>query len=273
MARRRFTIFTAVASFRSGGAAVKPGARVKTVDKAMTLLSQFTAERGALGLSELARLAGLDKAAAHRLLAALARHGFVEQAGESRKYRLGPGFLTLARVREATAPLGRLAAAAAEALTETTGETAHVSVPGPSGMISVAIRLPHRANVINLDPAETLPFHATASGLAWLSSLKPAERAARLRPPLAAVTAATMTNPEAVAAAAELAAARGWSLCRDGYEIGVTGIAAPLLTPDGAFLAAIAVAAPSDRIEAQGAEALLPALLAARDGLARALGA
>lgn len=244
---------------------------MKTVDKAMALLSQFTVERGGMGLSDIARHAGLDKAAAHRLLAALARHGYVEQSEATRKYRLGPGFLALARVREATAPLGRLAAEAAAALTAETGETAHVSVPGPAGMLSVAIRLPSRANVINLDAAEVLPFHATASGLAYLGALTAQERAARLRPPLAAVTPATMTDPNAVAEAALRGRAEGWVIVRDGYEIGVTGIAAPALSASGAFLAAIAVAAPTARIDTQGVAGIVPPLLAARERLARAL--
>ncbi|MEX2520019.1 MAG: helix-turn-helix domain-containing protein [Paracoccaceae bacterium] len=141
---------------------------MKTVDKAMALLGQFTAARGEMGLTEISRLSGLDKAATRRILVALGGHGYVEQNPESRKYRLGPGFLTLAHVREATAPIGRVAAEAAAALTGATAETAHVSIPGPAGMIPAACKLPNRATVINLDPGQTLPLHATASGLIYL---------------------------------------------------------------------------------------------------------
>jgi len=63
---------------------------VKTVDKAMHLLNRFSIEQTEIGLSELARLADLDKAATRRLLVALAKHGYIEQSADTRKYRLGP---------------------------------------------------------------------------------------------------------------------------------------------------------------------------------------
>ena len=103
---------------------------MKTVDKAMTVLDQFTLENREVGLTELSKLAGLDKAATRRLLLALAKHGFVEQARETRKYRLGLGFLRLARVREATVPMERVAQEVADWLALKVNDTVHVSVPG-----------------------------------------------------------------------------------------------------------------------------------------------
>ena len=47
---------------------------MKTVDKAMTVLGQFSLENSEIGLSELSRLACLDKAATRRLLVALGKH-------------------------------------------------------------------------------------------------------------------------------------------------------------------------------------------------------
>lgn len=115
---------------------------MKTVDKALSVLDQFSLEKTEIGLSELSRMAGLDKAATRRLLLALAKHGFIEQVAETRKYRLGHGFLRLARIREATVPLARAAQEVADWLVEQTGETAHVSIPGKTGMTTVAHRMP-----------------------------------------------------------------------------------------------------------------------------------
>ena len=82
---------------------------MKTVDKAFSVLDQFSMENTEIGLSELSRLASLDKAATRRLLVALSKHGFIEQSADTRKYRLGHGFLRLARIREATVPIVRAA--------------------------------------------------------------------------------------------------------------------------------------------------------------------
>ena len=57
-----------------------------TVTKALTLLDHFTLARPLIGLSEVARLAGVNKATAFRLLSELQSAGFVEQAGSAREY-------------------------------------------------------------------------------------------------------------------------------------------------------------------------------------------
>ena len=59
---------------------------MSTVGKALSLLDAVArAERG-MGLAEIARLCGTDKATARRLLVDLGRHGFIEQDLETKKY-------------------------------------------------------------------------------------------------------------------------------------------------------------------------------------------
>ena len=53
-----------------------------TVDKALSLLDHFSHEQTEIGLSEFARLSGFDKSAALRMLSALVRAGFLEQADD-----------------------------------------------------------------------------------------------------------------------------------------------------------------------------------------------
>ena len=93
----------------------------------------------------------------------------IEQAAETKKYRLGHGFLRLARIREATVPVSRIAQEAVDWLVGATNETAHASLPGAQGMVTIAHRLPNRGRVIKIDPAELLHYHATSSGLAFLA--------------------------------------------------------------------------------------------------------
>ena len=76
-----------------------------TVSKALSLLTNFNQSRTEIGLSEIARLAGVNKATAYRLLTELQAGGFVEQTGADKSWRLGPEILRLARVREAAVPM------------------------------------------------------------------------------------------------------------------------------------------------------------------------
>ena len=81
---------------------------MRTVDKAIELLGLFSEREPEIGLSEISRRAKFDKATSRRLLLALAKHGMVEQNPDDRRYRIGPGVLRLARVREATMPLAAI---------------------------------------------------------------------------------------------------------------------------------------------------------------------
>ncbi|TIW18621.1 MAG: IclR family transcriptional regulator, partial [Mesorhizobium sp.] len=56
---------------------------MSTVGKAVSLLELFTLDEPEIGLSDLARKAGLDKATARRLLMALANHRLIEQEPQS----------------------------------------------------------------------------------------------------------------------------------------------------------------------------------------------
>ena len=62
---------------------------MSTIGKALSLLDHISQLDKDTGLTDLARLAALDKATARRFLVELERHGFVEQDEETRKYRLG----------------------------------------------------------------------------------------------------------------------------------------------------------------------------------------
>ena len=77
-----------------------------TVGKALDLLDLFTRGQPQLGLSQLARASGLNKATCHRLLTELESRGLLEQTGPAREYRLGPATLRLSliHISEPTRP-------------------------------------------------------------------------------------------------------------------------------------------------------------------------
>ena len=215
---------------------------MKTVDKALAVLDQFSLTRTEIGLSELSRLAGLDKAATRRLLVAMAKHGFIEQAAETRKYRLGHGFLRLARIREATVPVGQAAQEAVDWLVEQTNETAHASLPGTYGMTTIAYRLPNRGRVINIVPGDPLLFHATASGMAYLAFAEDQAAARILELEREKRTPKTITDASAIGSACETFRAQGYSLVRNSFEMGVAGLAVPFFLNAGSPAGSIALA-------------------------------
>ncbi len=243
---------------------------MKTVDKALSVLDQFSLERTEIGLSELSRLAGLDKAATRRLLLAMAKHGFIEQSAETRKYRLGHGFLRLARIREATVPVSRIAQEAVDWLVGETNETAHASLPGAQGMVTIAHRLPNRGRVIKIDPAELLFYHATASGLAYMAFAGEATRDRLLALKRERIAEETITDEAVLRAALDRFRTQGYAQTRNSFESDVASVGMVFSDGNGGGVdptGAISLALPkADMTDARRAE-LLPLL---REAVARA---
>lgn len=220
-----------------------------TVSKALSLLENFTQSRHQIGLSEFARLSGMNKATVHRLLQALEAQGFVEKAGPDRAYRLGPEVLRLAALREAAVPLLAVARKTLADLAETTGETAHVSVLRGMQLNTLAHAYSGRhATRVMMEDAEVLSLHATGSGLAVLA-YAPADFVAQvLNRPLPAFTDQTVTQPEGIRAALPAVRSTGVAESVGGFEAEVHSHAAPVFGPDRLPLGALAVAAPVGRM-------------------------
>lgn len=240
--------------------------RMKTVDKAFTVLDQFSMEQTEIGLSELSRMADLDKAATRRLLVALSKHGFIEQVADTRKYRLGHGFLRLARIREATVPIVRAAQEVADWMLERANETVHLSVPGTQGMTTIAHRLPRRGNVINIIPSEVLFYHATASGLAYLAFANETTRNKIMSQPRAQITGATVTSRAELTKLINLFRKQGYSQTASSFEVDVASIAMPFFRDATDPAGSIALALVKNDLTDARRDALLPLL---REGVAR----
>ncbi|MDX8452217.1 IclR family transcriptional regulator [Mesorhizobium sp. VK9D] len=222
---------------------------MSTVGKAVSLLEQFTLHEPEIGLSDLARRAGLDKATARRLLMALAAHRLIEQEPRSRRYRLGAGLSRLARIRDAHFPFVRLAAPVIRELSLETGETVHLSEFSAGALLTLHVELSAKANRVNVDVGQVLPLHGTASGIAFLAASRLEAVGAYLEKPLQAFTSFTMTRPDELVKAIALAASRGYSRSSQGYEEGVHSIGAAILGADGQPIGTLAVASPVSRVD------------------------
>lgn len=220
-----------------------------TVSKALELLDLFRRDRPLIGLSDMARLSGLNKATCYRLLCELCDHGLVEQVGSAREYRLGPALLRLASLREAQVPTREAAMPILQALAQATGETAHLSLIMGGGLRPLAFAYSSaHATKVTLEDTEDLPFHATSSGLAVLAFLPDARRDAVLAGPLPRLTPQTLTDPQALRARLALIRQGGFSESAGGFESDVTSVAVPLFGADGAVTGAVAVAALAARL-------------------------
>lgn len=220
-----------------------------TVAKALELLGLFSRARPQAGLSEIARLAGMNKATTFRLLSDLESHGFVERAGPAREYRLGPALVRLGGLREAVLPRREAVRPVLAALAEATGETAHLSqLEGDRlGMLAFAYSTRHGTRVA-MEDTEVLPLHATSSGLVVLAFGPPDLARRILAAPLPRLTAATVTDPAGLERRIAAVRAAGLAESVGGYEADVHSFALPVYGAQGNCTGALAVAAPVARV-------------------------
>jgi DNA-binding IclR family transcriptional regulator len=226
---------------------LQKGPLMSSAAKALTLLSHFSTDHPEIGLSQLCRLAGRDKATTYRHLQALETAGFIEKNPATKQYRLGPAVLQLAQVREATVPRRDGAKAAIATLADTIGETAHVTVLSGHTLYGLcACESPNHSirAVIDLN---IFPLHATASGLCALA-FGPAELFEIAAQSLEGFTAKTPTNTRALATIVDDIRTTGFGRAERSYEDEIQGFAAPVFDHTGHFAGAVAVACVASRL-------------------------
>ena len=233
-----------------------------TISKALDLLEYFRSDRSEIGLSEFVRLSGRDKATVHRHLTELEGKGFLEQHPVSRAYRLGPAVLRLSALREASFPVRRLLTPIVADLSEAVGELAHASLLQGNALSPVAHADPCLHGVqVHFDPAEMLPLHATASGLAALAFGPEEWRERMLARPLGRFTGKTVADAAGLRDRIDTTRRFGLSMSAGTFDEEVTSLGAPLFA-DGARLAgALAVAVPSARARPERLEDIAGRLL------------
>ena len=246
---------------------------MQTVDKAVELLGYFSERQPEFGLSELARIAGFDKASTRRLLLALIKHDYIEQNPRTKAYRLGAGVLRLARVRETSIPLEAIITPLLEELVKSTGETAHFSLRSGGTISTVGLVETTKSNRIHFVLGEEGSLYATASGIVCLAYSDQLVINTILKIGLKAYTNNTITDELRFRDMLKVVARRGYHINQEMFEQGVCSIAAPVFNETQEPIGAIAVATPSSRFGKQAQQTIRLEVQAAADRASRALGA
>lgn len=218
-----------------------------TVSKALVLVELLRQSAEPLGLSEIARASGFDKATTRRLLVELATHGYVEQESHTKAYVLGPALQMLGRTREQRFPLYRTIQPVVRALSEITGETVHAAEYCAGSLSSICVEESAKANRVFLDIGQKLPLHATASGFAFLAASSDSFVETVCRRPFERFTATTPADAETLRGIVKVTRERGFSISNQSLEDGVSSVAAAIRGSSGRPIGTIAIAMPASR--------------------------
>jgi IclR family transcriptional regulator, acetate operon repressor len=219
----------------------------QSVERALAVLQHIAQADDDVGVSEIAIRTGLSISTAHRLIQALRGAGLVSQDERTERYHLGPGAVALGRRAEARLGFDRLLPHL-RTLGAKTGESISLGTRvGTEMLVVLHVDSPHPLR-FDLAPGTRAPIHASAIGKVLLAfAPDPAAEVAALGP-LPAVTAATLTDPDALVADLATTRRRGWALNDGERDVGVRTVASPLLGADGTAWAGVAVQGPAARL-------------------------
>ena len=247
----------------------KPAARpVAAVDRALTVLDALAAGPGDLGTNEIARRTGINASTVSRLLATLARAGYVEHVGASGRYRLGPRLLELGNRVADRLDLREVARPHLQALAAETGETITLSAPGDPDAVTVDFVQSASSVQSMARLGRPSVSHATATGKVLLAFGEVALPAG----PLRAFAQRTITDRRRLTSEVKRVRERGWAEAFDEREENLGAIAAPVLAGGGELVGIIGVQGPASRFDAAARRAARAPLLEHARAVSQALG-
>lgn len=234
---------------------------VQSLERGLAVLRAFSQDHPSLTLSEVARLTGLTRATARRLLLTFAALGYVTSDG--RRFELTPRVLDLGYAYLSSVGIGQIAEPFMEALSLQVHESVSVAVLDGDEIVYVARVPTKRIMTISLALGSRLPAAATSLGRAILAELPPAELEAFLaRVPLQPHTDRTITDPAELRGALDDVRRQGWVLLDQELEDGVRSVATALRDRRGRAVAAINISTHAGRVSVRELRAtFIPALL------------
>lgn len=246
----------------------------RAIGRVLQTLEVLARHREGETLSELSQRLGSPKSSLFYLLRSLTRLGYLVRGADSR-YRLGPGAFTLAMAALSSRELPELARPFLEDLVERSGETALIGTLATDAPVAVYIDKVDSQNPLRytVSLGERRPLYCSAIGKLFLAYMTPEAQdeylhSTRLKP----VARHTITDRAALKRNLAEIRRTGLSVTREEVVEGAGGISAPIFDREGQLTAALVVAGPSARMNANFARLAKQVKDTARS-LSRVLGA
>ena len=215
----------------------------------LLMVMEEVAKRGvAVKPTDLIEALGLPKPTVHRLLQTAEAEGFLQRDLDGRSYGPGPRLRALAVSTISSEHLRTARLTILRGVAEQIGETCNLATPDREGMTyldRVETEWPLR---IQLPIGTQVPFHCTASGKMYLSTLRPhVLKTILMARPLEQRTDSTLTELDAIKAELEITRQRGYSTDSEEFMSGMTALAVPVWDGQGKLLATLSAHAPMQR--------------------------
>ncbi|WP_127583041.1 IclR family transcriptional regulator [Paenibacillus koleovorans] len=219
-----------------------PYYKIQSVDRTLQILKCFIQEKRALGVSEIARMLGLNRSAVHRFLLTLKDHGFVEQLKDSDRYLIGPTAFELGSVYTNSTDLSVEGRKVLADLVQQTGYLAHLAILDRDSVLYLINVEPDHRQYLFGAVGQRRVIYNTGLGkclTAWLpeAQIRSIMKECRFEK----VTPHTIGSLDEFLQELERVRQQGFAVDNQEAQIGSQCVAAPILGHRGDVVAAISV--------------------------------
>ncbi len=248
----------------------------QTLAKGLVLLELIAERQGThgVGLLELARALDWNKSTTHRLLATLVAYGFVQQDGDTGRFRLGLKTFHLGAAFSRDLELRTEAMPILNALRTRTGHSTSLVVLEPRSAEVMFIEFVEGTHPLRMHTYVGMhfPVNCTAAGKAIMAHLPEDELDALLRRELLARTPASIVSAATLRDQLPLVRATGFATDNQENAEGVRCVAAPIFDHGGYPVAAISISGATVQIPIEHFPLLGPEVRRSADAVSRGLG-
>lgn len=216
---------------------------VQAIGRAMQVLSAFHEAGRPLTLNEIAKIAGVGKSAAQRVVHTLRQLGFIERDADDRGYLPGIRILDFTRDYLRLNPLVSRASPVLLELRRSVRERVDLSLVDGVRLVYATRLQSKRETFFATLVGQSVPIYCTSGGRAVMAHLSDAEVDDLIaRSDRREITPKTITDPKRIWAKVHEARKNGFALAVEEILLGEVAIATAVLAPDGRPLGAIHVA-------------------------------
>lgn len=247
---------------------------VRSLDRAMAILSAFDEDHLQRSLSEIAEALDLNTSTTYRLLQSLKAHGLVTQPNGTKAYTPGPAILRLARLATRSLDLQEVARPIMRRLRDTIGETVGLHSLR-SDLYRVVVDQAESRHALRrsyTELGEPIPLHQGAPGKVLLAYLETDQRESILARPLVAANQDTIVDRDALREDLAATRSRGYALSFGERVAGIHTVAVPLFDHTTGVVGSLSVTGPAIRMPSERLADIAPTARSAALDISAALG-
>ncbi|KSU85407.1 transcriptional regulator, IclR family [Fictibacillus enclensis] len=232
---------------------------VKSVSRALDIITLVSLKKGGLGVTEIAKQIDINKSSVYRILSTLVLYGYIEQDKETGRYKLGYKFLEVSSKLLESIDLRAEAKPFLQELEDETNEVVHLVVFDQGEVVYIEKLDGNETLRMHSKVGKRAPMHCTSVGKAILASL-PANEVVEIlqRKGMPKHTDKTITDKDLFLEELNQVRQKGYALDLEENETGITCIAVPIYDHLGTVAGAVSISGPTLRMTNERLEQLKP---------------